>query len=126
MVWSKNELSKITKAEDLHISPLREDGVTYGRPIVIWSVAVDGSLYARAYNGQNSIWYKAAARQKAGRIIVAGITKDVAFEPVGGPINDSIDQAYRTKYRRSPYLDPMISARARSATVRIMPRDGDA
>ena len=63
-------------------------------------------------------------RQKAGRIIAAGMTKEVVFEPVDGP-NDRIDAAYRAKYRSSPYLKPMISTRARSATVRIMPRDSD-
>jgi hypothetical protein len=61
-------------------------------------------------------------RQKAGRITVAGITKEVRFEPVNGPINDRIDDAYRAKYQGSPYLDPMIGARARSATVKIDPR----
>jgi hypothetical protein len=70
-----------------------------------------------------SRWYQAAARQKAGRIIAAGMTKEVAFEPVEGPINDLIDDAYRTKYRGSPYLGPMIGARARSATVKVTPRD---
>jgi hypothetical protein len=29
--------------------------------------AVDDVLYVRAYNGQNSRWYEAAMRQKAGR-----------------------------------------------------------
>ena len=77
----------------------------------------------RAYNGRNSRWYQAAVRQKAGRIIAAGMTKDITFEPVDGPINDRIDDAYRAKYRSSPYLGSMIGARARSATVRIMPRD---
>ena len=33
------------------------------------------------------------------------------FEPVEGPINDRIDDAYRAKYRGSPYLAPMIGAR---------------
>jgi hypothetical protein len=62
-------------------------------------------------------------RQKAGRIIAAGMTKEVAFEPVDGPINDRIDDAYRAKYRGSPYLSPMIGARARAATVKMMPRE---
>ena len=62
-------------------------------------------------------------RQKAGRIVAAGMTREVAFEPVDGVINDRIDDAYRAKYRGSPYLGPMIGARARSATVRVMPRD---
>jgi len=120
--WSKDELRKITEADDLHIAPFREDGVTYGTPTWIWSVAVDDALYVRAYNGQSSRWHQAAVWQKAGRIIAAGITKGVTFEPVNGPINDRIDNAYRTKYRGSPYLNPMIGAQARAATVRVMPR----
>jgi hypothetical protein len=83
--WSKDELRKIAEADDLHVSPFREDGVTYGTPTWIWSVAVDDGLYVRAYNGQSSRWYKAAVRQKAGRIIAAGIRKEVIFEPVDGP-----------------------------------------
>jgi hypothetical protein len=124
--WSKDELRRISDADDLHIAPLREDGMTYGTPTWIWSVAVDGALYVRAYNGRNSRWYQAAVRQKAGRIIAAGMTKEVAFEPVDGPINDLIDDAYRQKYGKSPYLRPMIGPSARSATVRVMPRETDA
>jgi hypothetical protein len=117
--WSKDELRQIADGDDLHISPLREDGVMYGTPTWIWSVAVDYNLYVRAYNGQNSSWYRAALRQKAGRITAAGMTTEVAFEPVNEPINDRIDEAYRSKYYGSPYLKPMIGATARSATVKI-------
>jgi hypothetical protein len=123
MTWSRDELRRIAEADDLHVSPFREDGVTYGTPTWIWSVAVDGALYVRAYNGRNSRWYQAASSQKAGRITAAGLTKDVTFEPVDGPINDAIDDAYRAKYRSSPYLGSMIGTRARAATVRITPRE---
>ena len=121
--WSKHELRKVAQADDLHISPFRGDGVTYGTPTWIWSVAVDDALYVRGYNGQNSRWYQAAVRQKAGRITAAGMTKEVTFEPVVGAINDCIDDAYRAKYHGSPYLSPMVGARARSATVKVMPRE---
>lgn len=119
--WLESELRKIGSTDDLHVAPFREDGETYGTPTWIWSVAVDDQLYARAYNGRTSSWFKAAIRQKAGRITAAGMTKDVGFEPVEGSINDRIDDAYRTKYHGSPYLEPMIGARARAATVRILP-----
>ena len=119
--WPKDELSRIAEADDLHTSPLREDGVTYGTPTWIWSVVVDDGLFVRAYNGQNSRWYRAALRQKAGRITAAGITKEVTFEPVTGPINDRIDDAYRAKYSDSPYLSPMIGAGPRAATVKVTP-----
>jgi hypothetical protein len=123
--WSKAELRKIGEGDDLHISPFREDGVTYGTPTWIWSVVVDDGLYVRAYNGQDSRWYQAAMRHKAGRITAAGLTKEVSFGSVDGPINNRIDDAYRTKYRTSPYLNPMIGAQARSATVKVIPRDID-
>jgi hypothetical protein len=121
--WSKDELRKIAEADDLHVSPFREDGVTYGTPTWIWSVAVGDALYVRAYYGQNSRWYQAAVRKKAGRITAAGMTKEVTFDSVEGPINDAIDDAYREKYHGSPYLSSMVSARARSATVKVMPGD---
>ena len=121
--WLKKELEGIAQTDDLHISPLREDGKTYGTLTWIWSVVVDGALYVRAYNGKDSRWYKAALRQKAGRITAAGMTKEVAFEPVDGQINDRIDDAYRAKYKSSPYLKPMIGERARAATVKVVPRE---
>jgi hypothetical protein len=124
--WLKDELRKIAEADDLHIAPFREDRKTYGTPTWIRSVAVDDALYVRGYNGQNSSWYQAAVRHKAERIIAAGLTREVTFEPVEGPaherVQDRIDDAYGAKYRGSPYLNPMIGNRARSATIRIMPR----
>jgi hypothetical protein len=62
-------------------------------------------------------------RQRAGRITAVGTAKDVAFESVEGEINDRIDDGYRAKYKGSPYLDPMIAKRARSATVRLVSRN---
>ncbi len=121
--WTKDELRRIAVADDLHISPFRDDGKTYGTPTWIWSVVVDDALYVRGYSGQSSRWYQAALRQKAGRITVAGMTKDITFDPVTGPINDRIDDAYRAKYKGSSYLSPMIGADARSATVKVTPRE---
>jgi hypothetical protein len=122
MEWDRDELRRIAENDDLHISPFREEAVTYGTPTWIWSVVVDNNVYVRGYNGQQSRWYQAAIRQKAGRIRAAGITKDVSLEKIDGPINDRIDDAYRVKYAGSPYLEPMIGAGARSATVRVLPR----
>ena len=121
--WSRDELRRIAEADDLHIAPLRADGATYGTPTWIWSVAVDDALYVRAYNGPDARWFQAAVRQKAGRIMAAGMTKEVTFEPIEGTLDGRIDDAYRAKYRGSPYLGSMIGPRARSATVRVMPRE---
>jgi hypothetical protein len=121
MAWLKDELRKIAETDDLHISPFREDAKTYGTPTWIWSVVVDDGLYVRGYNGQKSRWYQAAVRQKAGRITTARMIMEVTFEPVDGPINDRIDDAYQANYKGSRYLNPMIGTRARSATVKVVP-----
>ncbi|MDK3018792.1 DUF2255 family protein [Pseudodonghicola flavimaris] len=122
MAWTDEQLERIAAADDLKISPFREDGVTYGTPTWIWSVVVGGALYVRAYSGTASRWYQAAMRQKAGRISVAGSRHEVGFAPVEDTLNDRIDAAYRAKYGTSAYLAPMISARSRAATVRVTPR----
>jgi quinol monooxygenase YgiN len=119
--WDREELQNISSADDLKVSPFREDGTTYGTPTWIWNVAVDGDLYVRAYNGQKSRWYQAAVKQGKGRIHAAGMVKDVVFEPVSGEVNERIDNAYRDKYKSSSYLTPMIGTKAKEATIRIMP-----
>jgi hypothetical protein len=121
MPWPSEDLRKIAETDDLRIAPFRDDGSTYGTSTWIWSVVIDGALYVRGYNGQASRWYQAALRQKAGQITAAGMTREVTFEPVEGAINDRIDDAYRAKYLKSPYLEPMIGTRARAATIRIIP-----
>ncbi|NRP88719.1 DUF2255 family protein [Rhizobium lusitanum] len=123
MAWEKERLKQIAETDDLHISPFRDDGATYGTPTWIWSVAVEGGLYVRGYSGARSRWYQAAIHQKAGRITAAGMVIEVLFEAAKGEINDKIDDAYRTKYSKSTYLAPMIGERARAATVKITPRD---
>lgn len=120
--WSQDELQRLAKTDDLHISPLREDGVTYGTPTWIWSVVVGDKLYVRAYNGQASRWYKAAMRRSEGRITAAGMTKDVMFQPGKIEMQVAIDDAYRAKYSGSPYLKSMIGSQAQAATVEISPR----
>ena len=121
--WAKDELKRISETDDLHISPFREDGKTYGTLTWIWSVVVGEELFVRAYNGKNSSWYKAAIKQKAGKITSAGLIKEVTFEPANESLTGQIDNAYRMKYKDSPYLNPMIGNRARSATIKVIPKN---
>jgi hypothetical protein len=120
--WSQDELQRLAETDDLHISPLRGDNATYGTPTWIWCVVVGDKLYVRAYNGRSSRWYKAAMRQKEGRITAAGMTEDVVFQPGNIEAQGAIDAAYRNKYSNSPYLKPMVESQAQAATVEISPR----
>ncbi len=57
--------------------------------------------------------------------IWTSVDKDVAFaeEPDPG-INEQIDAAYRTKYRRyaASIISTTVSPEARSATIKLVPR----
>ncbi|CUH81273.1 DUF2255 family protein [Tropicibacter naphthalenivorans] len=123
MHWTKSQLAAFAPADDFHVAPFRAEGVTYGTPTFIWSVVVQGRLFVRAYSGVGSSWYRAAVAQGAGRIVLTGRSLKVDFAPVGGEILDAIDEAYREKYASSRYLKPMISERARAATVEVTPID---
>lgn len=103
--------------------PLRDNGMTYGTPTWIWSVVVDGNLYARAYNGTASSWYRAATRQKTGQITAAGRTWNVVFSQADDRLTEQINQAYRAKYGSSPYLGSMTGVKAQAATVLISPAE---
>ena len=121
--WSEQQTKAFATADDLHVSPFREDGKTYGTPTWIWSVVVDGNLYARAVHGKKSRWNHAAVTQGAGRIQLAGGTYEVTFTAVDDTaLWDRIDEAYRTKYAGSPYLRDVIGQVQRESTVRIDPK----
>jgi hypothetical protein len=64
--WNEDDLRAVAESHHLYISPFREDGTTYGTPTLVWPLVVDGEVYVRAASGQQSSWYVAALRQKAG------------------------------------------------------------
>lgn len=120
-MWNNELLNQIDRADDLKIAPERADGKT-GTPTWIWEVAVDGRLFVRAYSGTSSSWYKSAAAFGKGQIHAVGQVFDVRFIPVSDDqLNDQIDQAYRTKYASSRYMQDMIRPSCRAATVEILP-----
>jgi hypothetical protein len=115
-------LRAIAEKDDLHISPSRSDGTTYGTATWIWSVAVGNDLYVRPYNGRDSRWFKAAMSQCAGRIKAAAIDYEVTFEKADDTVNGLVDSAYAAKYHEIPYLPSMLTEHTRATTVRVSPR----
>ena len=120
--WNEDDLRAIVESHDLYISPFREDGTSYGTPTLVWPLVVDGEVYVRAANGQQSSWYAAALNQTAGRIRVGGKDYEVTFEPGGNETAAAIDAAYEAKYNGSSAVPIMQGAGPKSATVRISPR----
>lgn len=90
--------------------------------VTIWGVIVDGDIVVRSYYGDRGAWYRVAVRTGRGQIRVAGSEWPVTFERiVDATADDAISAEYARKYARSSFLAPMLSIRARSATLRIVP-----
>ena len=122
MSWNLDLLAKIDKADDLKIAPFHPDMTTTGTPTWIWEVTVDNRLFVRAYSGKESTWYQAALAQQTGKILAVGQEFYVVFAMTTDPeLERKIDQAYLKKYARSNYVAAMTGARARAATVEILP-----
>jgi len=122
--WTKDELNKIGNAEELEIASLRSDG-TLRKPLPIWVVRVGDELYVRSMNGRTAAWFHGVQTRHEGHIRAGGVDKDVTFvEESDSNINDQIDAAYATKYRRyaASIINHMVSPEVRSATIKLVPR----
>jgi hypothetical protein len=118
------ELDKVGTAEELQLASLRLDG-TLRKPVTIWVVRLGDDLYVRSVNGRTSAWFRGTQARHEGHIRAGGVEKDVTFVEEADPnLNDQIDTAYRTKYRRyaASIINSIISPEARSATIKLMPR----
>jgi hypothetical protein len=122
--WNKDDLDKIAAAEELELASLRRDG-TLSNAVTIWVVRVGDDLYVRSWKGDGGAWFRTTKARHEGHIKAGGVGKDVAFvTEAEDDINDQIDTAYRTKYRRhgGRYVDPMVAPTARATTIRLVPR----
>jgi hypothetical protein len=121
--WTNDELTRIGTAEELEIASLRRDG-TRRRPVTIWVVRHGDDLYVRSVNGRTGAWFRGTRVRHEGHIQAGGIDKDVTFVDAEPDINDQVDAAYRTKYRRyaERIISHIVSAKARSATIKLVPR----
>ena len=121
--WTSDELTKIGTAEELQIASRRRDG-TLRKPVTIWVVRIGNNLYVRSAYGRNSAWFRGTQVRHEGHIRAGGVEKDVTFVEEADPgLNDQIDAAYRAKYRHydARYVDPMVGAEAKAATINLVP-----
>ena len=128
MAWTSDELNKIGRAEELEIAPRRRDG-TLRNPVTIWVVRLGDDLYVRSYKGRTSAWFRGAQARHEGHIRAGGVDKDVALVEEAAPdLNDRIDAAYCSKYRRyaASIVGSIMSLEARSATIKLVPRSTSA
>ena len=121
--WTSEELTKIEAADELEIASIRLDG-TLRNLVTIWVVRLGDDLYIRSVNGRTGAWFRGTQVRHEGRIGAGGVEKDVTFVDADDGINDQIDDAYRSKYRRyaPSIVGSVLTPEARSATIKLVPR----
>jgi hypothetical protein len=122
--WTRDELDKIAKADELEIVTLRRDG-TPRKPVTIWVVRHGNDLYVRSGYGDRATWYRGTQSHRDGHVSAGGVEKDVCFEDAADPVlNDRIDAEYHSKYLHhgAQWVDPMVAAEARATTIKLVPR----
>jgi hypothetical protein len=122
-MWTHDELAKIGKAEELEIASRRRDG-TLRNPVTIWVVRHGDDLYVRSVKGRAGPWFRGTQARHEGRIQAGGVEKDVAFVDADPGLNDPIDAAYRTKYRRyaANIIGSVLTPVSRASTLQLVPR----
>jgi len=121
--WKADDLARIGDAEEVEISVRRRDG-TLRDPVTVWIVRTGDELYVRsAVKGRDAAWYRAVQDTHEGRISAGRVERDVRFEDADPALNDEVDAAYRSKYRRyaGRILNSCLTPSARSTTLHIVP-----
>jgi len=121
--WTSDELTKLEAADELEIASFRRDS-TLRSLVTIWVVRLGDDLYVRSVNGRTGAWFHGTQVRHEGRIGAGGVEKDVTFLDADDDINDQIDDAYRSKYRRyaPSIVGSVLTPEARSATIKLVPR----
>jgi hypothetical protein len=121
--WTRDQLERIGRAEEVQIESVRRDG-TLGKRVTVWVVRHGDDLYIRSVRGRKAIWFRGTQERHEGRIRAGGVQQDVTFVDAGGDVDDDVDAAYRAKYRRyaGSILNSVLTPEARSTTIALVPR----
>jgi len=123
--WSKDELARIGRAEEIDIAAARPGRPALNR-VTIWVVRRGEDLYVRsAVKGLDADWFRAVQKTSTGRVWAGGVEKDVGLVRDNGH-DDEVDAAYRAKYSRyaGRILNSCLTPAARSTTMRLVPLPG--
>ena len=121
--WTSDQLDKVGRAEEVQIASIGRDG-TLRKPVTVWAVRHGDDLYARSVGGRSGLWFRRVQERHEGRIRAGAVQQDVTFVDTDNDIDDEVDGAYRTKYRRyaGSILNSVLTPEARAATVKLVPR----
>ncbi|MFC4243890.1 DUF2255 family protein [Gryllotalpicola reticulitermitis] len=121
--WTTEELSAVTAAEEVEVTPADADGAPL-QSVVMWAVTVGDEVFVRSVRGTKARWWRHATASARGTFTAGDVTREVAFEPVGeGAQNQAVTDAYNQKYAAQPdqFRQPMVEGASLAATLRVTP-----
>lgn len=122
--WTTEQLDMFANNHTLTMKPYNPDMTTFEEESPIWEVIVDGNVYSRGWNGDQTKWFMAATAQCAGEISVGDNNFATRFEMAdhSAELDAKITAAYKAKYDGQKSLPKMISEGPVYATLHVLPR----
>lgn len=125
--WATEELATTEATDEIHLATRRSDG-SLRRARIVWVVRHGGAVYVRSVNGTAAAWYRGVQTRHAGHLSNGSLERDIMFVEAGAnadgaaSLDDTLDAAYRAKYRRWPGpVEHIVSDTARATTLRLDP-----
>ena len=91
--------------------------------VITWVVTAEDGVYVRSVRGAKGRWYQDLKAGGPAMLEVQG--RQIAVQAIPAADAQSIDCAsreYLSKYRSSPYAEPMVRAEVLTTTLRLEPR----
>jgi len=91
----------------------------------VWSVVVEGRIFARSWSRKPDGWRAALSRDRSALVQVGGVELPARAVLVRSErINEAVDDAYRSKYHTPAsmvFVDDLTSGESRASTVEFVP-----
>ena len=121
--WTNDELENIGAADERQLASRREDG-TLRKPVTIWVVSRSEDLHVRAFKGRPHPGFARFRRVAKDRSRRAACRKTSRLSTLTSRLAMRSMRSTGLEYGRygARYVDPMVSAEARAATIKLIPQ----
>lgn len=114
--------NRLAQAEEIQLERQRPGTNTPGPRTTIWVVVVGDEVFVRSVRGPMGRWFQAIKANPTAAVHIDGQRIPVRAVPVSDDATlTRVSDAYRQKYRTSPYLPPLLRDETVPTTLRLEP-----
>ena len=111
-------LNQLNSTEEIDIETQSATGRTHRT--TIWVAVVDNNACVRSVRGRLGRWYREITANPQGAIYVDGRRVPVRAIPITDPATIArVSNAYRQKYRGSPFVNSLVREETLPTTLRL-------